>query len=262
MAKYMRFQEVNEMEVLLTIDLDGEAGMASIRPPDQPFWISQGEYGPRVGAKRLLKLLEKHGVKATFCVVGQVAEKYPDLIRDIHDKGHEIAMHGYTHKPYLELTEEEEIAELKKTSEILEQITGEKPLGHRTPLWNPSPRTLKNLEQMGVMWNSDFLNDDESYLHKEAKIVEIPPSHSLNDWAQLIQFRVPPADMLDIWKKEFDVLYKEGKQFVLTLHPFEIGRPARIQVLDEIITYAKGHEGVEFMRCIDVARKVLGGEGK
>ncbi|MCK4589882.1 MAG: polysaccharide deacetylase family protein [Nanoarchaeota archaeon] len=241
--------------ILLTIDLDGATGMESIHPKEHIFWTAQGEYGPRVGVHRILELLKKENVKATFCIVGKVAEQYPELIKKINGQGHEIAIHGYHHKPYVDMTEEEEREDIIKTAQLLESLTGKKPVGNRTPLWNPSPRTIKILEEHGFKWNSDFLNDDIPYFHPESTILEIPPSAALNDWAQLTQFRLAPKDMKKVWFDEFDTLYKEGKSFVLTLHPFDMGRPSRLIVLRELIEYIKKHENAEFMRCIDLVKQ-------
>lgn len=257
MKKVDYLPEGVECPVLLTIDCDAEVGMASIRPREERFWMSQGEYEPRAGIWRLLSTLRKHEVIATFCVVGKVAEAYPFIITTIHGDGHEIANHGYTHTPYIKLTEEQERFEIMKTGELLERITGEKVVGHRTPLWNPSTRTIRILEELGYLWNSDSLNDDVPYFNevdgRTSSIVELPPSHSLNDWGQLIQFRITPRDMLDVWTTEFDILYSEGKMFNLTLHPFEIGRPARTAVLDKLLAHIKAKRGAKFMRAKELA---------
>src|SRR3989338_10168625 len=213
---------MKKFPVLITLDLDGAVGMQSIHPKNHMFWSSMGDYGPRVGIYRVLELLKKEKILATVCVVGKLAEQYPKLIKQISDDGHELAVHGYEHKPYVDMDLKEEKEDIIKTREIIEKITGKKPVGNRTPLWNPSKRTIRILDGLGFKWNSDFLNEDIPYYHevdgRTTSILEIPPSAALNDWAQLIQFRLPPSDMKKVWISEFDGLYKEKKCFVLTLH--------------------------------------------
>lgn len=81
----------------------------------------------------LLSLLDNHEAKATFFVLGLVAEKHPVLVREIYDKGHEIASHGYSHKTLYVLGKRNFEEEIKKSVGLLESITGEKPIGFRAP---------------------------------------------------------------------------------------------------------------------------------
>ena len=100
-------KEKTVFPVLLTFDLDGEFAFEEIHPRI-PYWTTQGEYGPRVGVYRILDLLHRENIKATFCVVGKTAEKYPEAVEAIVEKGHEIAVHGYTHRGYNALEPEQE----------------------------------------------------------------------------------------------------------------------------------------------------------
>jgi len=81
----------------------------------------------------ILDLFEKHNTTATFFVIGSVAEKHPDAIEEIQDRGHEIASHGYSHKPLFWISKDEFREEVKKTNKILRNITKEKVIGFRAP---------------------------------------------------------------------------------------------------------------------------------
>jgi peptidoglycan/xylan/chitin deacetylase (PgdA/CDA1 family) len=246
--------------ILITIDFDGEVGLAAMPGRDKPLWISHGEFEARVGVERLLRLFDREKIKATFCIVGQIAQRYPKIVQTIANKCHEIGAHGWTHRAYVELNPEEEEQEIVKTKTVLEKTVGKLVVGHRTPLWNPSPNTIPLLIKHRFLWNSDFLNDELPYFHKingkPTKLVEIPPNFSLNDWAQLTQFRQDPYAMFQTWRDEFDVLYKEKKIYCLTLHPLEIGRGARVAWLERLINYIKKHKNIKFMTCQELARSL------
>lgn len=107
----------------------------------------------------LLELLDKHNTKATFFVLGIVAEKHPELISAIHEKGHEIASHGYSHKTLYELGEEKFEEEIEKSVRLLKSITGEKPIGFRAPsfsLDNSTKWALKVLIENGFKYDASI----------------------------------------------------------------------------------------------------------
>jgi peptidoglycan/xylan/chitin deacetylase (PgdA/CDA1 family) len=145
--------------VLLTFDLDGETAFEEMHP-GVSYWVTQGGYGPRRGVYRILDLLDESEIKATFCVVGLTAERYPEAVEEIVSRGHEVACHGYTHRGYNALEPEEEREGIVTSRKILEEFTGERVVGHRTPRWRPSGRTHRLLEELGFTWNSDYMGAD------------------------------------------------------------------------------------------------------
>lgn len=252
---------MNCFPVLLTFDLDGEFAMEELYP-GIPYWTTQGEYGPTVGLYRILDLLEREGIKSTFCVVGRVAEKYPKAVEAIVKKGHEIAVHGYNHKGYNELSLEEEIKEIRKTRKILIRFTGEPPIGHRTPRWRPSKNTFKILQEEGFLWNSDHMGSEIPFYHtingKMSNLLEIPVAFNLDDWPFYFNWGSPASEVFEIWRDEFDTRYKENSIFCLTNHPLVTGRPSRIITLENLIKYMKKYPRVEFMRIRDYLNRRQG----
>lgn len=109
---------------------------------------SWGNYATRleIGANRILNLLEKHHTKATFFVLGWIGEKYPNLIKEISNRGHEIGSHGYSHEKIYYLTHEQFREEIRKTKKILEDITGQKVISFRAPFFTVTSKTLWALE--------------------------------------------------------------------------------------------------------------------
>ncbi len=231
--------------------------------------LSIGQYGPKVGVHRILKLLDEEAISATFFIPGWVVDKYPAAVEAIVKAGHEVAHHGYTHQPPATFSSRaEEEAGLVKGIESIVRATGKMPTGYRSPSWDFSPHTLSLLEQHGFTYSSNMMDDDAPYLHKidgrPTNLVELPIQW-MNDDAPFFMFRPPnprpiqPASHpFEIWTEELQVLYHErGKVFVLTMHPQIIGRPSRVQMLKKFIAFARTLGNVEFRRCHEVAEELV-----
>ena len=121
--------------VVLTFDIDGVSGAINVDPESarRPGLLSVREYGPSVGVPRILDMLDELEVPATFFTPGYVAETHEDMVREITRRGHETAHHGYMHEPPATLSREEEIRVLDRGSDILERLTGRRPVGYRAP---------------------------------------------------------------------------------------------------------------------------------
>jgi len=242
---------------IFSFDVDGPYVMRAVYG-EESYYLTQGEYDTRAGSLRILDILRKKDVKATFCVVGRIAEDVPDLVAAIKKDGHEIAAHGYDHTPYYKLSRSREKQDILKTIRALQQVTGEKPVGHRTPEWNPSSNTLTLLGEIGgFLWNSDYLNDDLPYwvpTGSESHLVEIPTAASLDDWPLIIDGGMSPAQVAEVWKQEFDVLHEEGKLFVLTVHPLLSGRPSWSKALIDTLAYACSLSDVWIATAGQIAR--------
>jgi len=105
----------------------------------------------------ILDLLDDHKTKATFAVLGTVAEQHPGLVKEIHDKGHEIASHAWSHKTLHELGKEAFEDEIKKSVNILKSITGEPPMGFRAPSFsidNTTRWAFELLEKYGFKYDA------------------------------------------------------------------------------------------------------------
>jgi peptidoglycan/xylan/chitin deacetylase (PgdA/CDA1 family) len=240
-----------------TFDNDDESGLIDAFGPDKMFYVSQGYYDTNAGTARVLKILKRHGVKATFCMVGKTAEKRPDVVKAIASEGHEVAVHGWNHTQYVNMSPEAELADIRKTVDIVTLTSGTRPVGHRTPNWNPSKNTVKLLHEAGgFIWRGDSLDNDLPYVHKfnDGGIVELPSAVTLDDYDNYAERGYSREEVFQLWRDEFDVLYEEGKFYCLTMHPFMTGRPAASRTLERIITHVKSHEGVWIARADEIAR--------
>ena len=253
---------------MLTFDMDGQSATLN-RNPDlegQPSIMSMGEFGPNVAVPRILNLLDDLDIKATFFIPGWIAERHEDTVRDVANRGHEIAHHGYRHEPPATLSGDGEEGEvLDHGSEILARITGQHPLGYRSPSWELSANSLDLLKERGFVYDSSLMGNDIPYFvdAEAGRMVELPVHWSLADApfynyspvaGRTAPMSTPPA-VLEAWKWEFDGALRLNRSFMLTMHPHISGRLSRLVALEKLVEHIRSHPGVEFMRCIDVAQR-------
>lgn len=251
--------------LLLTFDLDAET-MWTARDPanaQRPVLMSQGAYGWKVGVWRIMDLLRRYGIRATFFVPGVVIEQRPQVIEALLKDGHEIAHHSHTHAWIVNLTPKQEREEMQRGFEAVRRATGTAPRGYRSPAAEFSPITLGLLQEYGFGYSSNFFDDDSPYLLEiggaRSDIVELPFRWVLDD-APFFQYSItlpgrtmhPPSAVLEAWRTEFDVLHTEDRMMMVAMHPQIIGQPSRLTVLDGLIRHALDKGGVWIGRCDEI----------
>jgi len=251
------------MDVAFTFDFDAEEVWIGEDPAnaDRPGVLSQGTYGAKVAVPLILELLERHGIAATFFVPGRVAERYPDRVREILAAGHEVGLHGYTHRSPAGLPRAEEEQELVKAKAILEAL-GAAPAGYRSPSWEFSKDTIGLLAEHGLRYSSNFMDDIRPYRHPGG-LVELPVQWILDDaphfwfsgadWTKKIS---TTAEVDAIWREEFEGIRRLDGSFVLTMHPQIIGRPGRLAFLDRFVGWVRGHDEVRIATCAEIAAAI------
>jgi peptidoglycan/xylan/chitin deacetylase (PgdA/CDA1 family) len=227
--------------------------------------LSQGQYGNRTAMPRILDLLARHGVPASFYVPAVCAMLYSDEQRRVVAEGHEVGIHGWIHERNSLLPYEAERDLQMRSADMLEKITGVRPVGIRTPSWDFSPHTLSITRDMGLIYDSSLMADDHCYelmlQGENTGVVELPVEwirddavyFNMNRFSALRPY-TPPAAVFDIFKREFDGCLREGGLFQLTMHPHISGHHSRLWILDELISYIKSHDGVWFATHADVVR--------
>ncbi|MEZ0168420.1 polysaccharide deacetylase [Microvirga sp. TS319] len=227
--------------------------------------MSTGEYGNRVGIPRILNLLSRTGVPATFFVPAVSALLHPDEQRRVVQEGHEIGLHGWIHELNTKVPPEAERDLHFRAADTLEKVTGVRPVGMRTPSWDFSQVTLKIERELGLLYDSSLMADDDPYEILEdgepTGIVELPVEWIRDDAVYFNMNRhsalrpyTPPTAVLDIFRREFDRAYEDGGLFLLTMHPHVITYRSRIFILEELIAHMKSRADVWFATHADVAR--------
>ncbi len=252
-----------------TFDVDAESCVLAHDPraASRMSLMSHQSYGPRVAVPKLLAILERQDVRATFFVPGFTAECYPEMVRSIVDAGHEIGHHGYLHEQMQGISREDEARYLDRGLEALHRVAGVVPVGYRAPWWEMNWHTPALLAERGFLYDSSLLDGDAPYRFSVAPdsaedLVEIPVDWALDDWEQYAFYPgwtgsgviESPNKARELWLLEAEAQHRQGGCWVLTNHPFISGRPSRAHALEQLIESVKALEGMWVTTLEDVAR--------
>lgn len=257
---------------ILTFDVDGESSVLFDAPDaaGRLSIMSHQAYGPRVGVPRILGILERHGVHATFFVPGFTADRYPEIVRAIAEGGHEIAHHGYLHESVSSLTSEQEEDVLLRGIDSLERASGRRPVGWRGPMWEVNHETPALLAKHGFRYDSSLMDADKPYVLRVGAdasaptLVEVPVHWGLDDGEQYAWLPgiwegdgiASPRKLLEMWTLEFNAIVASGGCFVPTIHPCLSGRPSRAAAVDQLVSTICATEGVWVATASEVASHV------
>lgn len=263
--------------VCLTFDFDALSIWFSTFKQTTPTALSRGEYGVRAGLPRILTMLARQGLKATFFTPAHTARNFPAALEAIVRGGHEVAAHGLLHESPVGLPMEEERDLLHRSLEELDAITGKRPRGYRSPAWDLSDNSIVLLEEAGLQYDSsmmandfrpyfartgDVMTDDTVTFGPNSSIVELPVAWELDDYPYFHWSARPynaglhaTEDVFAAWKGEFDTAYEEDGFFTLTCHPEIIGRGPRVAMLERLIEHMRARKGVNFVTMEEAARQ-------
>lgn len=249
--------------VALTFDIDNEL-LARNNPLPVP--LSQGEYGATTALPRILAMLERHAIPATFFIPAVSAMLDANMIPAIvKATRHEIGVHGWIHENLASIGDRAiEQRLLTQSVDYLTKASGKRPVGFRAPSWVFSPHTLGLILDAGFLYDSSLMAMDEPYEvladGKATGLVELPIEWILDDFPYYsgnAQGSLPsPEAVYQIYKDEFDVAYDERTMVIITLHPHVSGHRSRLAQLDRLVTYMKSKPGVWFATLEQIARVV------
>jgi peptidoglycan/xylan/chitin deacetylase (PgdA/CDA1 family) len=249
--------------VCLSFDVDNELLQ---RANPLPVPLSVGEYGATTSVPRILALLDRHQVPATFFIPAMSAMLHPEMVSAIVERRrHEIVVHGWIHEFWPGIgdgAKEEQL--LAQSIEYLTRITGKRPAGVRAPSSGFSLQTFDLIRKAGFVYDSSLLAADEPYeivSHGQPSgVIELPISEVGNDYVyygETANGSLPSPDaVFEIYKAEFDLALQERTMFILTQHPHVGGRRSRIVQLDRLIAYIKSKGDVWFATMEQVASYV------
>jgi peptidoglycan/xylan/chitin deacetylase (PgdA/CDA1 family) len=261
--------------VCLTFDFDAVSSWIHVEGRNSPTNRSRGLFGAEVGAPLVLDLLADHDVEATWFVPGHTLDSFPEISARVHEEGHEIQHHGWSHTPPGQYdSREAERADIERGIESVERVTGRRPTGYRSPSWDFSEHTPDLLADLGFEWDSSGMaREFEPYwLHvddaspdtpydrgRELDVVELPVSWQRDDYPPFSFSRgkgfADEAAVFRTWRESFDWMTRNTADgtFVLTMHPQIIGQAHRLARLEDLVAHVSDTPGVEFAQCGEVA---------
>ncbi len=279
-----------EILVGFGIDVDAVAGwLGSYGGEDSPDDISRGMFAGEVGSIRLLDLFDKLGIKTTWFIPGHSAETFPEQMKEVAKRGHEIGIHGYSHENPIAMTPEQEEAVLDKCIDLITELSGQRPTGYVAPWWEFSPVSNELLLKKGIKYDHSLMHKDfepyrvrvgdswtkidysakpEDWMKplergEETDLIEIPANWYLDDLPPMMFIKkspnshgfVNPRDIEQMWKDQFDWVYEnmDYAVFPITIHPDVSGRPQVLLMLERLFKHMASHEGVKFVTMDEMA---------
>jgi peptidoglycan/xylan/chitin deacetylase (PgdA/CDA1 family) len=254
----------NGARVAVALSFDDDTEAPVLRDGNtSPTTLSASDFGAQTGTGRILAMLDKYQIPASFFVTGVDAMLHPEMLAAIQKSGrHEIGVHGWIHEFPPRLSDGEEERLLDKAIEYLTKATGKRPVGYRAPSWAFSPVTLDLIRKKGFLYDSSLQAMDEPYevvsRGQATGLVELAIDWTLTETPYLGQngHMPSPEQLYKLYRDEFDGAYAERTMFVLTLHPYVTGHRAPMKHLEEFVAYMKSKPGVWFATCQQIAEYV------
>lgn len=265
------------------VDVDAVGGwLGSYGGEDSPCDISRGMFSGEVGSMRLLELFRRFGIKTTWFIPGHSLETFPEQMKAVAEAGHEIGMHGYSHENPIAMTPEQEEAVMDKSIELIEKLCGRRPTGYVAPWWEFSKVSNELLLKKGIKYDHSLMHNDftpyrvrvgdtwtkidyskkaEEWMKplvrgEETDLIEIPASWYLDDLPPMMFMKaapnshgfVNPRHLEEIWRDQFDWVYREMDYavYTLTIHPDVSGKPQVLLMLERLFNHINSHPGVEW----------------
>jgi peptidoglycan/xylan/chitin deacetylase (PgdA/CDA1 family) len=249
----------------LSFDVDNATASLSQGVLDYEV-LSRGEYGAVDGLPRILRLLEKYQLPASFFIPAVSAALHPEMIKQIQASGrHEIGVHGWIHERLPQLNDErEEQRLLTQSIDLLTKMTGKRPTGYRAPSWQFSFWTMQQIKGAGFLYDSSLMASDDAYEllldGKPTGVIELPIERILDD-APYFGGGANGSNpsiraVYEVFASEFDVAYNEGGLYLLTMHPHIMGHRSRVALLAELIEHMRSRSGVWFATHEQIANHV------
>jgi peptidoglycan/xylan/chitin deacetylase (PgdA/CDA1 family) len=222
-----RWPNGNQCAVVLSFDVDAESGFV-FREPEQAATrldeVEERRFGPRTGVPRILRLLDRYALPATFFVPGYTIVHHTAAIRSIRAAGYELGCHGNVHEAVHLLDAEAERRVLEEQLAIYEEHLGIRPTGYRSPSWSVNLRTPGLLKEFGFVYDSSLMGDDVPYFvdTPRGRLVEVPVQWLLDDAPfyrhvyGATNAIADPDRVIRQWIQEFRGMYRENGCFVLS----------------------------------------------
>ena len=222
-------------------------------------------YGPRTGMARLTQTLEDHGFRASVHTSGLVAQRWPHLIEQAAANGHEIVGHGWAQdQPMWAMDEAQDREAVRMTSEVIEAVTGRRPVGWSSQASRRGDYTVSSLLAEGYLYTRDFRDADLPYVaasQGEKRLLAMPRTDDINDLPIFALRGLAPTTFVDYFKRSFDQLYAEGEGtpqvMTCVTHAYIAGKPWGASALAECLKHVRAHDRVWISTGREVAEHYL-----
>jgi allantoinase len=229
--------------------------------PNVPVWSSR-DYGNRVGIFRLMRVMDRYGVRGSVALNSDLCRWHPRILEEAKARSWEFIGHNESNTRRLnEVPPEEERQVIVRALDTIERAVGARPKGWLGSGLQETWDTLDHLEAAGVEYVLDWTNDDQPYrmnLSNGRSLLSVPYSQELNDKVAFEQRNVTADEFAAMICRQFDVLWEEGAEsgrvMAIALHPYIIGQPHRIGALDKALAYICRHDGVWRSTGLEIAR--------
>jgi len=272
-----------DIQVCFNVHFDSVSlWLGSFGGEDSPCDISRGVHAAKVGTPRLLDIFDKYQIITTWNITGHSIESFPKQSELVAQAGHELGLHGYAHENPLAMSPQQEADVLDKCIELVVDLTGARPTGYAAPWWELSAATPNLLLERGIVYDHSMMHRDfechrlrvgdawtpidysqpaSSWMKPlvrgtETPLIEIPVSWYLDDLPPMMFIKkapnshgfMNPRDIEELWREQFDWVYREMDEavFTLCLHPDVAGRPQVLAMLERLLHHMLRHPGVRF----------------
>ena len=245
------------MKTLLSIDVEDWFQVENLKGAiDKDSWSEKTSRIDR-NINLILEILAERNVKGTFFVLGWIAERYPNLIKKIHDEGHEIACHGYNHELVYSLSEEKFQKDVSKAKSILENTVGEKIIGYRAPSFSITDWAMERLSDLGFKYDSSLFLTVAHSRYGKLKNYPVPDKSMFEIKKDFYQVRLSSLDLMGIklpwsggfyfrfipysvFRRGIKEIIKKKDLYLFYIHPWEFD-PAQPRVKDIKLNYKFRH---------------------
>ncbi|MCR5856434.1 polysaccharide deacetylase family protein [Mesorhizobium sp. J428] len=232
------------------------------RPEPDILNYSMRDYGNRVGFDRMADVMARYGVRGSVSLNVALCDHFPEIIERCCELDWELFSHGIYNTRYLYgMTEDEQRQVIRDSRDTIRRISGQSLDGWLSPAISNEETTQDLLAEEGLVYTLDLFHDDQPMPVKTRsgkRFVSVPYMMDVND-VPVLNFRnISPQDYLQLIKDHFDQLYEEGAEsgtvMCLPLHPYLIGQPHRLWLLDEALKYVTSHDGVWLATGREIAK--------
>jgi peptidoglycan/xylan/chitin deacetylase (PgdA/CDA1 family) len=234
------------------------------RPLPDVLAYSHRDYGNRAGWWRMMRAMERHGVRGSVSLNVALCEHHPEIITACADRGWEFFSHGIYNTRYTYgMDEAQERAIIEDSLATVKKWTGQDLAGWLSPALSNTIWTMDLLAEYGLLYTCDLFHDDQPMpVHvRQGRLISMPYSLEMNDVIAYLTNSCPPRHYATIIKRQFDQLYAEGEAsgtvMCIPLHPYLVGQPHRIDAFEEALEYIAGHDKVWLATGREIAQHYL-----